>query len=212
MERPASFVALLAELPVAERVRDDLWCRLAQPARHYHGVAHVALLWERHCRHGAGLAFTQPPWHRLIACAIAFHDAVLDTTRRDNEDRSAALWRASGADLDEACLAWVEGTILATSDHLGAVAENGMTPAAWAARLWVLDLDLTPIGEVMDEFAENTARLRRENAHLRDAEWESFRLSFLRRLAQAPAVYRSPALADVYAAHARANLSREIAG
>jgi hypothetical protein len=49
----------------------DLLERLAEPGRHYHGAAHVALLWRRHRRFGAGSFLVRSPWDQMIACAIA---------------------------------------------------------------------------------------------------------------------------------------------
>jgi predicted metal-dependent HD superfamily phosphohydrolase len=203
---------LMGKLPVAPAVAAALATALADPARHYHGTAHIALLWRRHRRFGAGLPVSAEPWDTRIACAIAFHDAVYDPRRRDNEAASAALWRAAAPAMEEAGQAWVEGTIRATADHLGAAPEPGMDPAAWAARAWMLDLDLTPIGEAPAEFQANTARLRREYRHLDDTAWEAGRIGFLRMLAARPALYRSPPLAAAFEAAARANLARELAG
>lgn len=40
--------SLLRALPVSDAARPDLHRRLAEPLRHYHGTAHVALLRRRH--------------------------------------------------------------------------------------------------------------------------------------------------------------------
>lgn len=40
--------SLLRALPVSDAARPDLHRRLAEPLRHYHGAAHVALLRRRH--------------------------------------------------------------------------------------------------------------------------------------------------------------------
>lgn len=202
--------ALLERVPVTEAARRDLRRRLRNPARHYHDARHVTLLWERHLRFRIGLSVPPEPWDTLFACAIAFHDAVHDPRRRDNEAASAALWRDAGAVIDADGTAWVSGTIEATADHLGARPEPGMTEEAWVARLWMLDLDLTPIGEVAPDFAANTTRLRREFAHVDDATWEEGRLAFLRRLGAAPRLFRSDALAAAFEAPARSNIAREL--
>jgi predicted metal-dependent HD superfamily phosphohydrolase len=205
------FGELLRRLPVAEAVRADLRRRLCDPARAYHGRAHVALLWRRHRRFGRGLPVTAEPWDTRLACAIAFHDAVWKPGGRDNEAASAALWRHAGAALDRAGIDWVADTILATADHLGATQPPGLAAAAWQARLWMLDLDLTPLGEPPHRFAANASSLRREAAHLPVADYEAGRLGFLAHLAAAPALYRSARLARAFAAQARANLARELA-
>jgi predicted metal-dependent HD superfamily phosphohydrolase len=205
------FEDLLARVPVTDAVRNDLRRRMTSPTRRYHGIAHLALLWRRHHEFGVGSAFVTEPWDTRIACAIAFHDAVYDPLRADNEAASAALWRAARPAMEEAAQDWVAGTIEATIDHLGALCPSGTAATDWAARLWVLDLDLTPIGEAPEEFAANTQRLREEFAHVPEAAWEAGRLGFLRRLAAAPRIYRSPRLAAAFEAAARANIARELA-
>lgn len=204
-----TFDDLMAHVPVTEAAAADLRARLEGADRHYHGMAHVELLWRRHLRYGAGLPVSAAPWHGWIACAIAFHDAIYDATRADNEQASAALWRAAAPALPSEGIEWVAGTILATSDHLGAAPEPAMPAAAWQARVWMLDLDLTPLGEVRAVFNANTDLLRREFAHLSDAQWEQGRAAFLRKMVGVPRLYRTPVLHDAFEAQARANLAAD---
>jgi predicted metal-dependent HD superfamily phosphohydrolase len=200
------FAQLMSHVPVPTAAAADLHARLAGPDRHYHGLAHVELLWQRHLRH-ASPALAAPPWHGLIACAIAFHDAIYDAARKDNEARSAELWRSAGPALPQPQVDWVAGTIMATADHLGTTPEPGMDAAAWAARAWMLDLDLTPLGEDPATFDANTEALRREFHHLSEAQWQQGRTAFLRRFAAAPVLFRTPALRDVFEGRTRANLA-----
>lgn len=201
---------ILALVPVAEGFKADLRQRLAEPSRHYHGAAHVALLWQRHLRHGAGLRVEAAPWHTWLACAIAYHDAVYDAARKDNEARSAALWQDAAPALPREGIAWVTGTILATANHLAAAPEPGMDVAAWTARAWMLDLDLTPLGEAPEVFDANTAALRQEYAHLSDEAWTAGRSAFLRGIAKAPRLFRTEVLRAAFEAQARANFAREL--
>jgi predicted metal-dependent HD superfamily phosphohydrolase len=205
-------VDILASVPVSAAAKDELRACLAEPSRAYHGTAHVALLWQRHVQYGAGLAVRSEPWNTRLACAIAYHDALYDAQHRDNEARSAAMWRSAGPALPEEDLEWVAGTILATADHLGAVPEPGMTPESWAARAWMLDLDLTPLGEEPAMFDANTSALRHEFGHLSDEAWAKGRAAFLRTIAAAPRLFRTPVLQAAFEARARANFAREGAG
>jgi hypothetical protein len=116
---------------------------------------------------------------------------------------------------------WVADTIRATSDHLGYMPRaeyaseqcGGNSPAARLrerARIWMLDLDLTPLGCSPAEFNRATASLRREAAHLTDEEWDAGRQSFLRRICEAPQIFRSPTLAAIFEAPARSNIARQL--
>jgi predicted metal-dependent HD superfamily phosphohydrolase len=201
--------SILALVPVPDAAKTELRARLAEPTRHYHGTAHIALLWQRHLAHGAGLSVQSPPWHTLLACAIAYHDAIYDAARKDNEARSADLWHAAAPALPADQVEWVAATILATANHLAARPDPGMAADAWAARQWMLDLDLTPLGEAPDIFDANTAALRREFAHLTDEQWTTGRAAFLRSIAATPRLFQTPVLHQAYEPAARANFARE---
>ena len=71
---------VLALVPVSDGAKAELRGLLAGADRHYHGTAHVALLWERHLQFGGGLSVQAAPWHQWLACAIAFHDAIYDAS------------------------------------------------------------------------------------------------------------------------------------
>ena len=182
--------------------------------RHYHGVGHLALLWRRHRLYAAAESLRAPDIETLIACAIAYHDSVYERGRRDNEERSAEVWmRASaGAPLSEADRNWVADTIRATADHVAYPDPVATAPLRERARVWVLDLDLTPLGEADADFDRNTELLRLEVPHLTDAQYDAGRLAFLRRLSNAPLVYRTPTLAAQFEAQARANFARQLVG
>jgi predicted metal-dependent HD superfamily phosphohydrolase len=184
--------------------------RMGMPWRHYHGLEHLAVLWMRHRRYGTGTPFLAPAANRLIACAIAFHDAVYDATRRDNEHRSALLWqRYAPADLPPTAVDWVSDTIEATAHHLAV--HDARTPDA-RLRLWLLDLDLTPLGDPAASFDRSTRRLRAEYRHMPEAEWNVGRLAFLRMLQAAPALFRSAPLAAMFEQQARRNIARQLHG
>jgi predicted metal-dependent HD superfamily phosphohydrolase len=102
---------------------------------------------------------------------------------------------------------WVAGTIEATANHL---AWRDRSTQRARLRLWLLNLDLTPLGEQPELFARNTRRLRAEYRHLPEAEWESGRLSFLRKLHAAPRLFRSAPLAAAFEQQARRNIAREL--
>lgn len=211
MPRAASFDALASLVPVTDRARRDLARRMRAPDRFYHRDEHPALLWQRHCSLGPGV-LRAPRLDRLIASAIAFHDAVLDTTRTDNEAASAALWRemaGAAGQLPPDEIEWVAGTIEATARHLAPWPAKGVLDQA---RLWVLDLDLTPLGERPEIFSRDSQRLRAEHMHLDDAAWRGKRLRFLAQLAGAPRLFRTAVVADLFEAPAQANLRRELAG
>jgi len=197
---------LTAALPA--QVQFDLLRRMGSPERHYHGLDHLAALWIRHKRYGVGTPFVSRRLSRLIACAILFHDAVYDPTRTDNEQRSAALWEKSAPmGLSRRDVDWVANTIRATADHL---APYPVRTLRQRARRWLLDLDLTPLGDEPGTFDRNTRALRAEYRHLAEPEWRHQRTAFLRKVQNARGLYHSHPIAAAFAPRARRNLSRAV--
>jgi predicted metal-dependent HD superfamily phosphohydrolase len=202
---------LLDEAPVDPEAKDRLFQEMSRPERHYHGVAHLEGLWRIHKRYSERAGLAGPEADRLVACAIAWHDSVYDPMRSDNEERSAEAWLAASANarLSEAERQWVAVTIRATKDHLAYEPPVGNETAFLERlRLWVLDLDLTPLGAPPESFDRNTRLLRLENGAKSDDAWRAALMGFRERFRDAPRIYRTPELAAVYEAAARRNLQR----
>ena len=192
---------------VAPAAKQHLLACMSEPHRVYHRLSHLDVLWRRHTMLRAGFG---EDMERLIACAIAFHDSVYEFGATDNEICSARLWMAASEDsvLSEAERTWVADTIVATADH-GAV-QRLMDDGA-RARQWVLDLDLSPLGEPSDIFDKNVAALRAEAQSLTDQEWQVSLYKTNRRFAEMQPLYKSPIIARVFAEPARRNLERQLA-
>ena len=206
---------LLAQLPISEAAKAAVVTMMSGEARRYHGVEHVTALWRRHKASADRAGFASPRAHRLIACSIAFHDCIYDGYRHDNEERSALSWLETSrdADISEEDRTWIADTIRQTKDHLSYPPSDRSVPDPdEPLRLWMLDLDLTPIGEPPEAFDRNALLLRQEVPDLEDAAYEKGVRGFLERLAAAPQIYRSPDLAAIYEAPARRNLARRLGG
>ncbi len=202
--------SLLAILPVSEIAKADLVRRMGEPGRHYHTMRHLDLLWSRHQRFRGRDRIGGEGLDDLIALAIAYHDAVYVGGAKDNERRSAALWSEVGLDirgLPEEDRLWVAETICATADHVGAAAKDLAEPRA-RARQWVLDLDLTPLGETAETFDANMDLLAAEVPHLTAMERSLGLLAGLRRFASARPLYRCSAIGIDFEASAQANFRR----
>jgi predicted metal-dependent HD superfamily phosphohydrolase len=210
MNRPRGFQGLLDAVDLPASIRADLLRRMGAPWRGYHGLQHLAVLWTRHCRFGRAGPMCRTRIARLIAAAILFHDAILVPGAEDNEVRSAQLWQKAARRLrgfTPAEIAWVAGTIQATADHLNAPMPHG---PSGIARLWMLDLDLSPIGEEAEVFDRNGRGLRAEARHLDDAAFAAAQRAFLSRIDAAPRLLRHPQLHAAFEARARANIGREL--
>ncbi|KQT84121.1 hypothetical protein ASG48_12215 [Aurantimonas sp. Leaf443] len=205
----AAFAEMMAHVPVGEAERGALWRQMTAPNRHYHDAGHLADLWRLHRAYGAEVDLARPEDTSLIACAIAYHDAVVVGGACDNERRSAEQWMADRAAMPEADRLWVAETILATADHMGSgAAICGEAGRRARARQWMLDLDLASLGLPWPQFTANTARLRQEASHLDDAQWRGALGCFFSRLGASPTIYRLPPLHDRLERQARENIER----
>lgn len=202
---------LLAQTAAPAAACVDLVARMSAVDRHYHGLDHLTTLWARHRRYGPAAGFGAPSTCRLVASAIAFHDSVYVPGAPDNEVRSAALWCAAASpDMPAAEVDWVAETIVCTANHLAADDVACQEQPA-GLRLWILDLDLTPLGEVPAIFAANQAMLQREGAAGDQAATLAAEAAFLGGIAQASQIYRSPILAAQFERQARHNIAQALA-
>ncbi len=214
-------VDLLARVPVGAAAKADVVARMGGTDRFYHGLDHLAVLWRRHRRYGAAEGLHGEATDALVASAILFHDCIYDARRSDSEELSAEHWLrlSGGAGLAEADRAWVADTIRATRAHLSyqpsaafaSGAAGRFPPEAVLrerARVWLLDLDLTPLGEEPAAFADNGVLLRREVPHLSEAEWDRAQLRFLASFRAVPRIYRSATLNAAFEAQARRNIAQ----
>jgi predicted metal-dependent HD superfamily phosphohydrolase len=165
------------------------WC---EGHRHYHSIEHVAAM----LHEGRDLRLTDAQ-----VLAVWFHDAVYDPRGSDNEERSAALARELLAGMEPATVELVARIVLDTKAHVPSVPESAP----------VIDLDLSPLALPWERFAANSAAIRREYAHLPDAEFAAGRRAFLQRMLARPRLYWTGSGARLEEP-ARANLRRAIAG
>jgi predicted metal-dependent HD superfamily phosphohydrolase len=215
------FQDLLRRAPVIEEAKQGLVEMMTSADRFYHDSLHLVQLWRRHRQYARAAGLDAPAVESLIACAIAWHDAVIDAARDDNEERSARLWLR---DSENAAMAdeerqWVADTIRATRDHASRdrfacddlIGSGSDVRLRRLARDWVLDLDLTPLGEPRRVFERNTRLLRREARLATDAEFEAREKAFLGRFLSVEPIYHTPVLAAQFEAPARLNIARALA-
>ena len=204
----------MPDLPLGEQALQDLQRRMTEPSRHYPTLDHLDLLWGRHLQfRDPGVDASHPGLDALIALSIAYHDSVYVAGRADNEARSADLWlevsaTATNLALDERL--WVADTIRATGDHLGSAVALDSAKAEDYARQWVLDLDLTPLGEAPEIFDRNMELLEAESEPLPEQQRKDNVHAGLRHFASARPLYRSKPIAAAFADAAQRNFERHL--
>ena len=107
----------------------------------------------------------------------------------------------------------IEESTTVYSDATGKVVENWYrVGVVFDNAIWVVDLDLSPLGESPAAFARNTRLLRLERPDLDDAAWRRCLHAFLARLYAAPRLYSTPAVEAAFGARAKANVARALLG
>ncbi len=183
-----------------EAIRQPLIQRYAEPHRAYHGMAHIEALLQAQLAH-RDLIQDQ----RAVMLAIWFHDAIYDTQRQDNEERSAELagemLQQAGA--DAALIDSVQRKVRATHHHEWT--DGDPDTAVF------LDLDLGILAtspEAYDRYAQQVAQ---EWAWVPEPAYKQGRVKVLQAFLDWPQIYFTPALLAKWEDRARANLQREIA-
>ena len=168
----------------------------------YHNMAHISCMLDRVSEWAATGALVNST---LVNFAVFFHDAIYDPRAKDNEARSAQLWRdfcaiASGSSLSPSDVQTVAVYIERTARHLDGPASGDLA--------YFLDADLAVLGWQPPAYAEYARAVRLEYAHVPSAEFATKRAAVLSHFAAAPTLYFGPLReAD---ARARANLAAEI--
>lgn len=172
----------------------------AEPLRAYHTLAHVAA-----CLRELDTVDLPASQSRSVEIALWWHDAVYDPRRADNEARSAELAAAHLAALGEPTprIAEAARLIELTAGHVPERSD--------ACGRVIVSVDLAVLGAEELEYDAYAAAIRREYAHLSDAEFNPGRAAVLAHFLDADVIYPEPAFERRLGDSARANLSREIA-
>lgn len=138
-----------------------------------------------------------------IEIAIWFHDAIYDTRKHDNEERSAA-WavnavRNSGASSEVAQR--IGDMVLAT--------KHQVAPNTADASLFV-DVDLSILGASATRFAEYERQIRQEYAWVPEKEFQQGRAKLLRDISMRERIYATEFFQKRLETAARENLKRSL--
>lgn len=172
----------------------ELTRRYQEPQRHYHSLEHIAAMLH------AGRTF---PLDDVQTMAIWFHDAIYDPTSKTNEEDSAALAgeRLLDAEWEQDDIKLVQRIVLDTKRHEPSCPESAP----------VLDLDLMSLALPWPEFSRNTEAIRREYAHVADADFAAGRRAFFATMLQRQRLFYTP-FGDALEPIARENLRRASRG
>jgi predicted metal-dependent HD superfamily phosphohydrolase len=177
-----------------------LIARWDEPHRKYHTLQHL-----RECLSLFDSVRGLSARPAEIEVALWFHDAIYDTERSDNEERSAewASTAATAAGAAPPVAARIHALVMATK-HTAA-------PSGAEAQLLV-DIDLAILGADKQRFAEYERQIREEYSWVPIDVFEQKRRAILRAFLGRPRLYATPHFHAALDAAARANLSSAIGG
>ncbi|HLK84576.1 MAG TPA: hypothetical protein VKT99_24215 [Xanthobacteraceae bacterium] len=189
---------------ISKPVRVELISAYTAPDRHYHDLRHIEALLRL-----ADACADMIADREAVEAAIWFHDAIYDTRRSDNEERSAELAAARLAGVtDEDRIARIAAMIRATAGH---ALPDLVDSAAKRDCALFLDMDLAILGSPADDFAAYEAAVRREYAWVPEPQWKFGRHAVLAQFLARPAIYATARFQASHEDAARRNLARAIA-
>ena len=179
-------------------VRDGLLAAYAEPSRGYHDTRHLSEVLDRLADLAEGGMSFDPV---VTALAAWFHDAVYDG-ERDAEERSAV--RAEEALAGTAYAAEVARLVRLTETHDPAPDDT--------AGQALCDADLAILASPQTRYDAYVSGVRRDYAHLSDAEFAEGRAAVLHDLAGREQLFHTAYGRATWEPAARANLARELTG
>ncbi|MDE1828190.1 MAG: N-methyl-D-aspartate receptor NMDAR2C subunit [Candidatus Micrarchaeota archaeon] len=141
---------------------------------------------------------------KAIEFALYFHDAIYDSKRKDNEEKSAewATSLAQGLGQGEKFIRSVERMILATK-------HTGNPIYDWDTR-YMVDIDLSILAQPKVIFDRYEKNVRKEYSWVPAADYKKGRSNVLKGFLERQSIYSTEFFALFYEARARENLKRAL--
>ena len=177
--------------------RHDIFAELAEAygesSRHYHDARHVS-----ECLKCLDLYRKLAQRPHEVEIAIWFHDAVYDTTRGDNEEKSAE-WAQRYLCRENApadVISRIVEMIRATKTHLAESTDVAL----------MLDIDLAILGAETAVFEEYDRAIRKEYEWVPEARYRQARAAVLGGFLDRRTIFKTVDFQRAYEARARQNL------
>lgn len=178
----------------AEALFTELAAYYAEPHRHYHTGLHI-----RDCLARMDLAAATLGRSDSVELAIWFHDVIYTPGAPDNESRSAEWFAEQSA-------GWLaEDTIAQVTDYIMSTTHRELPDDPGAQ--YVVDVDISGMGMSAENFDRDSASIRKEFAHLNDADFNRGQAVFLQKLLDRPRIYATDFFYDLCEATARRNIA-----
>ena len=177
---------------------DELIHLYNSPKRHYHDITHVISLLKRWEEHRTELNDDE-----VVYLAIWFHDAILDTWKSDNEDKSAELTATflKKTSFPPSRIEKVVDYILATKTH-ESNADNDLN--------YFLDFDLSILGSEETIYDIYTKQINDEYSFYPDFLYNRGRRKVLNSFLEKEFIYKTAIFRAKLEEQARINIKAEL--
>jgi predicted metal-dependent HD superfamily phosphohydrolase len=198
----SAFNDLLRARGVMPEQADQLWQEVltahSAPSRHYHTMQHLEDLHQQLTDVHRTL---QDP--EAVVLAIAYHDFVYSTARKDNEERSAEVMRdrMKKSGVTESLVERAAFHILATKQH---------GPSTDPDTDLFTDADLSILGASPERYRLYAEQVRREYRRYPDLLYKPGRRKVLAHFLAMPRIFKTPYFWRRYEDQARMNLNAEL--
>ena len=171
----------------------------SEKGRFYHNLSHIKAL-----LHLLEARKNKLHDHNAIRFAIWFHDAVYNTKRSDNEEKSAELASEilGRLNVNMETTGYVRDLILATKDHNGGNLQAD-------AKLF-LDMDLAILGVAKEIYVNYSKAIREEYSWVPGVLYRRSRKKILRSFIEKERIYYTDEMNKRFEAQARMNINGEI--
>lgn len=171
----------------------------SEPHRRYHTIQHLQ---ECFAHLESVRSFAESASE--VELALWFHDAIYDTSRKDNEERSAAWARGS------ALLAGLSTERADRISNLVIATKHDAVPVGKDAKVLV-DIDLAILGADAARFEEYEVQIREEYSWVPESLYRKGRRKILQGFLNRERIYCTKFFQVEYETRARENLSRSLA-
>ena len=186
-------------LNAGENLYDRLIACYAEPHRKYHTVQHL-----NECFMHLDSLRSLADHPDEVEVALWFHDAIYDTTKKDNEKRSAEWAR------DSLLAAGVTNEKAERIYKLVMSTMHDAVPVGRDAKVLV-DIDLGILGAEAARFDEYEVQVRQEYSWVPENLYRAARRKVLEEFTSRQWIYSTERFRSAYEAQARENLSRSLA-
>ncbi|MCA0428592.1 MAG: hypothetical protein LCH37_14255 [Bacteroidetes bacterium] len=195
------FQQKLLELGLSPEVLDKLiqnTCRVyGSTSRHYHNLIHITSMFEMLIP--IEVKFKNP---LAVYLAVIFHDWIYDSTKSDNEEKSAevaakfvkALPNLASLDVE------ISQLVMCTKNHEPTHSDSA----------FLIDADLAILGAPVADYLKYSKQIRLEYAWVSENEYREGRKKVITKFLQRTSLFHTGHFKELFEEQARFNLQAEL--